>query len=543
MPRVLLISPDGGPTAFIGDGPFFRMTGTYRVMPPLALMTVAGHLPREWPIRLLDENVAPVPDEAIDWADYVLLSAMYPQKDALARLSRRAADRGKHVIVGGPLATSSRRYLEGRFGIRTLCLNECEPYAPRLVRDMEAGAVGAVYGEEAERPELSAAVVPRFDLLPNPRRYLLASMQISRGCPFQCEFCDVPSLVGRKMRYKSPAQVCAELDALHRSFRRGAVFISDDNLTGHRAHAREVLAAVAAWQRARGYPFAFQTQLSVDAGDDRELLDLLYEANVRSVFCGLESASEESLREAGKRQNLRGDTEARLAALIGAGIEVNAYLMLGFDADPDDVAARQFELVQRTRVTLAHVSILTAMDGTPLCRRMEQEGRLCHSTAEAADQVMAGHALARSNFTTRMPARRLQESYAELVERLYDPRSWYPRTRAMVALLPERDRHRLGFPMRLSAQSLTLAILTFLLMPARLRLLREALGLLVRTRRPWRVWRFLYAVFGTGISIDGYLASARRVRADLAAAAEAPRAASADPSPLERPSARITEAK
>lgn len=518
-PRVLLISPHGGPTAAIGAGPFFRLTGTHRTMPPLALLTVAGHLPRSWPIRLIDENVRPVPDEAIDWADYVLMSAMFPQKQSLARLAERAAARGKHVIAGGPFVTTSRRFVEGRFGIRTVCLHECEPYVEALVRDMEAGTVRPVYGEEGVHADLAAAAIPRFDLLDDLSRYLMVSTQVSRGCPYGCEFCDVPSLLGRRMRYKRPDQVCAELDALHARVPRGQVFLCDDNLTGHPAHSRAVLEAMAEWQRAHGHPFTFCTQVSVDVGDRPEALELLYAANVRSVFCGIESAHPDSLREVGKRQNLRGEMEARIAALIGAGIEVNAYLMLGFDSDPPDIAQRQLALVQRTRVTLAHVSILAAMDGTPLGRRLEQEGRLLSSTADAPDAVLAGLAVARPNFVPRLPGPLLQESYASLVESLYAPAHWYRRTREMVELLPDRDRYHLGLPMRLSLASLALTAMTLAFMPARGRLLWEALVLGWRTRQPWRFWRFVYAVFATGISIGGYRASARRVRAELAASA------------------------
>lgn len=510
-PKILLVYPFGGDVGMLGDHPFYKLVGMVPHMPPLGLMTVAGYLPRDWEIRLVDENVEPLDDATILWADYVFLSGMYPHKTGLCRVAERASTMGKHVIAGGPFVTGSKDKVRGRYGIKTLCLNECEPYIDELVRDIEAGTVKDIYGEAGERPDMKSVKVPRFDLKLNLARYAMTSMQVSRGCPFDCEFCDVPSLVGRKMRYKSAEQVVAELDALHAQVKQGQVFICDDNLTGHLIKSREVLAAMAEWNKKNGYPFAFLTQLSLNVADEKEVLDLLFEANVRTVITGIESVNEASLVEAGKNHNLRRSIPDRVEDMLRAGIEVYAYLVVGFDNDPPTIFRDQLAFVERAKLTYAETSMLVAMDNTGLGQRMEREGRLLYNTANDASEVMENYRVGMTNFVTKLPPRTLQEGYAGLLEQLLEPESWYARTRRMVEMLPDRDRHHHSISLKLRPDTLFIVFCTLLYLPGRLTMLKHALAL-ARSGSMWRVWRYFLSIFAVGLTRPEYLRKSRRIR-------------------------------
>ena len=511
-PRVLLVYPDGGEIGMLGEHPFYAMVGMYAHMPPLALATVAGYMPDHWELRIIDENVDPVTDEDLGWADYVFLSGMYPHKDALCRLAQRASDAGKHVIAGGPFISGSWQKVRGKYGIRTLCLNEVEPYVDRLVADIERGELEEIYGEEAERPDMKTVAVPRFDLVPNIDKYAMVSMQVSRGCPFDCEFCDVPTLVGRKMRYKTPDQVVAELDALRKVITNQGVqvFICDDNLTGHLKRCRDVLEAIAQWGKQHGYPFTFITQLSLNVADDKPLLDLLYEANVRTIITGIESANEASLLEAKKKHNLRRSMEDRIEDLIRAGIEVYAYLVVGFDNDPEDVFEINLDFVQRSKITYAETSILVAMDNTALGERVEREGRLLFNTATDANRVMENYAVGMTNFVTKLEPRRLQTGYARLLNGLVEPEAWYERTRQMVELLPERDREHHMISLRFRPDTIFIALCCLMYLPRRWLLLKHFVSL-ARKSGLWRAWRFLLSVFAVGLTRPEYVRKVERV--------------------------------
>ncbi len=515
MPRILLVYPNGGEIGMLGHHPFYDLVGMLPHMPPLGLATVAGYLPRDWDVRLLDENVAPIDDDALADCDYVFLSGMYPHKDALCRMAERASALGKHVIAGGPFVTGSAEKLRGQHGIHTLCINEVENYAEQLVADLAAGTVQAEYGRIGERADMSKVAVPRFDLVPDISKYAMISIQVSRGCPFDCEFCDVPTLVGRKMRYKTPEQVVAELDALKAVITQQGVqvFICDDNLTGHLKRCRDVLRAMADWGRRNGYPFAFLTQLSMNVADDAELLDLLYEANVRTVITGVESANEASLIEAGKQHNLKRSIVDRVEAMLRAGIEVYAYLVVGFDSDGPDIFDRNLELIEQARITYAETSILVAMDNTPLGARMEREERLLFNTATEAQQVLENYKVGMTNFETRLEPRQLQDGYAHMLESLLEPERWYARTRAMVEILPERDREHHMTSLRLRFDSLFILVCCLIWFPRRLLMLRQALA--CGRGGSWRFWRFLLSVFAVGLTRPEYLKKANRVRGFL----------------------------
>ncbi len=509
-PKILMIYPQGGKFGILADHWFFDMVGQYSYMPPLGLMTVAGHFPRSWDIRLIDANIHPVSDEDIDAADYVMLSGLYTHIPSLCAFAERAAKRGKHVIVGGPVATTSYEALRGRFGISTICRNECEPFIAELVADIERGELKEVYGESFGRADMGDAAIPRFDLLPDLHRYTLLAMQTSRGCPFDCEFCDVPMLAGRKMRYKTKEQVKAELDALHAVVPKGVIFICDDNLTGLVQRCRDVLEALAEWGEEHGYPFMFGTQLSINVADKPETLELLFKANVRLLTCGIESPNLESLKEIHKVQNLKRSIEDRVHTMIRAGLEVYAFLMVGFDSDPDSIFDDQFDLVERANITVADLNILVALDHTPLGERIRAEGRQVIDTTYNTSRVLENLAIGMTNFYTKMDTRKLQEGYARLTERLSDPRHAYPRTRRMVELLPERDKHGQFLSMKAAPDSIFMVLLAFFAFPYRWLLFRQCWRLFWDFPGTWRIYRFIQSVFWIGVTHQEYARRARR---------------------------------
>lgn len=524
-----MVYPLGGAYESLAPHPLSRWIGIYR-FPPLALLTVAAHFPPDWEVRVFDENVEPVPDEEIDRADYVLLSGLIMHYRGMVAMAERVAARGKHVVVGGPLANISRPLLQRCAAIKTICLGECEPYMAQLVRDMRSGTVRPVYGEESLYAEMTEAPAPRYDLLRHAQRYIIHSIQTSRGCPFACEYCDVQIHAGRRMRSKSPAQVLGEMEAIRRTAKTPcSLFIWDDNLTGNPAHARELLTAIAGWQRERGYPFLLGTQLSLDAADRPELLELLYAANVRAVYCGIESPSAASLTEANKRHNLKRGIVDRVADFQRAGIEVAAYLMLGFDGDPPDICEQQLDLVEEMRVNVILPSALIALDRTPLSARLEREGRLLGRVGEHPDEANQAWAWGDMNFVPRRAVREIKSDYLRLLEEPYRPRRWYRRTRRCVERLPERDAEHLLIAPRLSAATISLALTALFILPGRLRLLWEALVLLWRTRQPWRVWRY----FDLVVTADLVCAHEYRLRVkELARRLEAPAAAEAREAPM-----------
>ena len=279
-----------------------RLTGTRTLAPPLGLITVAALLPSEWKLRLVDLNVRELLEDDWDWAEVVMISGTLGQKTSLLQTVKEVKQRGKRVVVGGPCPTAvPEEVLQA--GADFLVRGEGENTVPLFLDALREGEIHGVF-ENHQKPDLSASPIPRFDLL-SLNDYQLLLVQTSRGCPFGCEFCDIASLYGRKPRYKTPDQVMRELEALYKLGWRGDIFVGDDNFIGSRAHARTLLGELIEWQRSRGEPFSFTTQVSVNLGDDLETIDLMTAANFGSVFIGLESVDEAALKLAHKYHNLR----------------------------------------------------------------------------------------------------------------------------------------------------------------------------------------------------------------------------------------------
>ncbi|MCA9674423.1 MAG: DUF4070 domain-containing protein, partial [Myxococcales bacterium] len=414
--RILLVHAEF-PRTYWGFQYALSITGRRATMPPLGLCTVAAHLPAAWPVRLVDVNVEPLRDDDLRWAEAVLIGGMLIQAPSMQAIVARARRHGRRTIVGGPAASSS----------------------PELFDDADVVFVGEVEGRDAElraaiegrqrgelaaaaRPSLAGSRPPRLDLL-RQDRYTTMALQTSRGCPHACEFCDVVEIFGRTPRVKDTAAVLAELDQLDQLGWRGTVFVVDDNFIGNLKAARQLLPAIATWQRDHGHPFEFYTEASVNLAREPALLATMVDAGFTSVFVGIETPSLAALREVGKMQNLRLDLRDAVDRITAAGVEVMGGFIVGFDSDDETCFAAQRAFLADAPIPLAMVGLLTALPGTALWRRLDGERRLRHRSS--------GDQFDRPNFAPAMDERALLDGHADLLAELYSPEAYLRRCQAV----------------------------------------------------------------------------------------------------------------
>lgn len=385
------------------------------VFPPLGLLTVAAMLPREWNMKLIDLNVDRLTDDDIRWADYVMVSAMVVQAASAHEVFERCGQLGTPIIAGGPLfVTGHAAFPQTEHFV--LC--EAENIISELVADMESGQVKAVY-ESTERPDVGLTPIPRWDLL-DMRNYALMSVQFSRGCPFNCEFCDIIVMNGRKPRVKSPSQMIAELDALVSAGWKHAVFIVDDNFIGNRVKVKAFLEQLIVWQERRSSAIQFSTEASLNVADDPELLSMLVRAGFKKLFIGLETPEEAALIECEKIQNTSRDMLAAVKTIQRAGLEVMGGFIVGFDSDHPNIFERQIKFIQEAGVVTAMVGLLHALPGTQLFSRLKSEGRLLQAASGNNVEAVL-------NFIPKLDRDVLIEGYRSLVKQLYTPRVYYHR--------------------------------------------------------------------------------------------------------------------
>ena len=410
-----------------------RLAGKRAAFPPLGLLTVAAMLPRQWELRLVDENVTPLRDRDIAWADWLLLSGMMVHHDSAHEVARRAAAMGVRVLAGGPLFTSCHADFPE---IGHFVLGEAEDVMAEVVADMRAGRVRPEYRAEGFA-DVARTPVPRWDLI-DMRHYATMPVQFSRGCPFDCEFCDIVVMYGRVPRTKPPAQMVAELDALARAGWRDMVFIVDDNFIGHKKRVKEMLEALIEWRSRTRTPMGFLTEASANLADDERLLGMMVRAGFKKVFVGLETPVHESLEECGKVQNTKRDLLDAVRRIQARGIEVMGGFIIGFDSDPVDIFRRHFEFVQASGVVTAMVGLLTALPQTRLYKRLASEGRiLARSVGNNTAAVL--------NFVPRLDREHLGQGYRELMRSLYAPDNYYRRIRAFLEVwVPHGPRTRLA---------------------------------------------------------------------------------------------------
>ena len=413
--NILLVYPEYPETywSFRHALPFI---GKKAVFPPLGLLTVAAMLPRSWELRLVDLNVKRLSDRTLLWADYVFLSAMTVQRESTHEVLRRCHNLGVKTVGGGPLFTTCPDEFPE---LNHLVLGEAEASLPGFLADLEKQTPKRIYQADG-RPELSLTPLPRWDLIA-PGNYAAMNIQYSRGCPFDCEFCDITQLFGRKPRTKHKAQVIAELEALASRGWRGGVFFVDDNFIGDKGKLKkEVLPAMIAWMKKRGHPFFFYTEASVDLADDPLLMEMMVAAGFQEVFIGIESPEEESLRETGKVQNRNRDLVASVQRIQRAGLQVQGGFIVGFDNDSPAIFDKQLRFIQESGIVTAMVGLLTVLRGTKLHRRLSDEGRIISGSNGNNTDISL-------NYIPRMNPQVLMDGYQRLVRTIYSPEYFYPR--------------------------------------------------------------------------------------------------------------------
>jgi radical SAM superfamily enzyme YgiQ (UPF0313 family) len=435
MPHALLVYPEF-PPSYWGFRYALELLGKRSTMPPLGLLTVAAMFPESWELRVADLNVAPLGDSDLRWADLVLTSTMVVQQRSLREVLACCSALGKPVAVGGPHPTSFAAEISGA---DHFLLDEVEETFPRFLADWEAGRPAREYRPES-KPTLATTPVPRFDLL-ELSAYASMALQFSRGCPFDCEFCDITKLFGRVPRTKTNEQMLTEFDALHSLGWRGSLFLVDDNFIGNKREAMRLLPALAAWQREHGYPFDLYTEASVNLARHEPLMDAMVEAGFSMVFLGIESPNPEALRRTNKLQNtVRGDDDYlfhAVRAIQDKGMEVSGGFILGLDGDGPEVFEAQVDFIQRAGIPIAMVGLLTALRGTNLYTRLEREGRLLsESTGNNVEIAL--------NFEPELDRDVLIDGYRRVLSMLYGPRleSYFARCRTLLERLGPRPRPR-----------------------------------------------------------------------------------------------------
>lgn len=436
---VLMVYPKF-PSSFWSFNEAVELLGKKATMPPTGLATVAAMLPAEQfeVLPIVDLNVESLTEKDLLRADLVMVSAMIIQKDSLRQIIVRAKRRGKSVAVGGPYPTSYRDEVIA-LGADHLVLNEAEVTLGPFVQDWLAGRAERVYDEHSVRgratvaltqegkPVITGTPIPRWDLL-KLRAYSSLAIQFSRGCPFNCDFCDIVALYGRQSRAKTPAQMIAELEAIRRSGWRGSIFIVDDNFIGNRSEVRKLLPALVWYQRQYGHPFSFFTEAGVDLANEnlRDIREGMIQAGFQEVFVGIESTDPKVLAEMNKGQN-QGDLGQKVEILQRAGFEVAAGFIVGNDGDRPTVFDELFQFIQDNGIVMPMPGLLTALRGTTLYRRLETEGRL---RAESSGNNTHRFQL---NFEPRTEERVLIEGYVGLLEQLFSPENYYQRCRTLRA--------------------------------------------------------------------------------------------------------------
>lgn len=440
VPRnVLLVQPRFAPGSFWNYQATCELVGARYSAAPLGLITVAALLPAEWTARLVDRNIQELDDADLAWADLVMTGGMLPQQVDTRHVIARAHAHGKRVVIGGAdVSSSPDAYPEADFVV----LGEAEEVMPELVRALEAGAEGGVFRAQGF-PDVTKSPVPRFDLLAL-EHYLHVGVQLSRGCPYRCEFCNVIELNGQRPRLKTSAQMLRELEVLHGLGYRGHVDFVDDNLIGDRKHIKPFLADLAAWTQAHGFPFEYTTEASLNLADDPELLALMKRANFFGIFVGIETPDPELLQKAGKRQNLGHVIAQSLQRIYAAGLFVNAGFIVGFDSERARVAAAMVDTIEAASIPVCMVGLLFALPNTQLARRLSAEGRLQEQRPGEADADQCTSGL---NFRTLRPRHEVLEDYREVCARLYAPAAFFGRVRRLVRQL-DTSGHRVRLPPR-----------------------------------------------------------------------------------------------
>ncbi|MFO5495027.1 MAG: B12-binding domain-containing radical SAM protein [Cuspidothrix sp.] len=417
--KALLIWPIM-PNSFWSYQETLDLAGLRATNPPLGLITVAAMLPSDWELRLSDRNVRLETDADWEWCDIVIISAMIIQQQDFGELIKKGKKLGKKVAVGGPFATSVPEFVI-EAGADYLILDEGEITIPMFLEALEKGEEKGIF-RATEKPDVTQTPLPRFDLL-DLNAYIAMTVQFSRGCPFQCEFCDIITLFGRKPRTKTPEQILAELEVLYQMGWWRYVFIVDDNFIGNKRNAKVFLRELIPWMEKRNYPFALLTEASLNLAEDDELLELMVKAGFVMVFMGIETPDVDSLAGINKEQNTRTSLVESCHKITKAGLQIMSGFILGFDGEKPGAGKRIQEFVEETCIPQAHLNLLQALPNTAMWTRLQKEGRLIDGLGE-----FLGSQKALMNFVPTRPISEIADEFIETFWNLYEPMPYLKRT-------------------------------------------------------------------------------------------------------------------
>ena len=414
--KILLLYPKF-PKTFWGFKYALPFIGKKASFPPLGLLTVAALLPKEWEKKVLDLNIQDLSEEYLNWADFIFISAMIIQKESVREIIDLAKKLGKKIVAGGPLFTTGfEDFLED---IDHFVLGEAEVSLPLFLEDFKKGALKKIYKTE-QWPDIRKTPAPLWELI-DIKKYASMCVQYSRGCPFNCEFCDIVLLNGRMARTKDKEQILKELDALYDRGWRENVFFVDDNFIGNKMKLKEeILPAIIEWMEEKKYPFVFNTQVSINIADDEELMDLMPKAGFDTVFVGIESPNEESLKECGKFQNTNRNLLSSIKAIQNHGLQVSGGFIIGFDKDTPLIFEQMRLFIQKSGIVAAMVGLLQAGSKTRLWERLKKEKRLiAQPTGSNTDCTI--------NFIPKINIDSLISGYKRIINQLYSPKNYHRR--------------------------------------------------------------------------------------------------------------------
>lgn len=427
--NILLVSPEY-PDTFWSFKHALRFVSKKVGQPPLGLLTVASLLPAAWEKRLVDLNHQKLGARDLQWADYVFIGGMAVQAESARAVIAQCNETGKPVVAGGPLFTARHAEFDG---VAHFVLNEAEITLPLFLDDLRAGHAKPLY-TTTEWADVRTTPLPMWNLI-DRRHYATMNMQYSRGCPYDCEFCDITVLYGRLPRTKSGVQVVAEMDALYRSGWRGHVFFVDDNFIGNRVKLKnEVLPAIITWMEEKGHPFTLGTEASLNLSDDAELLGMMARAGFEEVFVGIESPNAESLEECKKITNKNRDLIASIKTLQKAGLQVQGGFIVGFDHDPPTIFDSLIHFIRESGIVVAMVGLLNAPINSRLYHRLGKEKRLLEAfTGNNTDFSM--------NFIPKMHPQALRDGYRKILATIYSPKEYYERVTQFLRTHEPLRRH------------------------------------------------------------------------------------------------------
>jgi radical SAM superfamily enzyme YgiQ (UPF0313 family) len=410
--KILLVYPRY-PDTFWSFRYALRFISKRATFPPLGLLTVAAMLPCEWQKKLVDMNVRALTDGDLKWADYVFVSAMSIQKEAVENVIGRCNQLNVKVVAGGPLFTTRHDQFKG---VDHFVLNEAEVTLPAFLKDLGNGHPEHVY-TSGEWPDITNSPIPLWELV-DMRQYASMSVQYSRGCPYDCDFCDVVVLNGHKPRIKEKGQLLAELEVLYSHGWQGSVFVVDDNFIGNKLKLKtEILPALIGWMEEKKHPFSFSTQASINLADDEELMRLMVEAGFETVFVGIETPNDGSLLECGKHHNRNRNLIGSVKRIQNQGLQVQGGFIVGFDNDPPSIFEKQISLIQNSGIVTAMVSLLNAPRGTKLYQRLKRQNRLLET------DILGDNAS--TNFVPEMNYETLVSGYRKVINTIYSPKEYY----------------------------------------------------------------------------------------------------------------------